>query len=107
MTGPPLDFTLLDDDDPFELDGGNLPHLFKHGPYSDEYLWEVWTSDPLFFEPTDQSRSADWLMVAEVAGDILVVPLAKPKSGNIRKARPIGLDIARDSELARRYLEER
>ena len=46
-------------------------------------------------------------MVAEVpGGDVLVVPLAKPNSGDIRKARPIGLYEA-SRYLKERYLEER
>jgi hypothetical protein len=33
---------------------------------------------------------ADWLMLAETAGSVMVVPLAKPDSGNPKKCRPIG-----------------
>ena len=47
------------------------------------------------------------MMVAEVpGGDILMIPLAKPNSGDPRKARPIGLYEAGPS-LKERYLEER
>jgi hypothetical protein len=46
-------------------------------------------------------------MVAEVpGGEILMVPLAKPKSADVTKARPIGL-YPPGQELRRRYLEER
>jgi len=39
-------------------------------------------------------------------GDILMVPLAKPKSRDLTKARPIGLYPA-GQRLRERYLEER
>jgi hypothetical protein len=46
-------------------------------------------------------------MVTEVpGGDVLVVPLAKPRSDDRRKARPIGLYEA-SRYLKERYLEER
>jgi hypothetical protein len=100
-----LDYELLDDDEPFEIDGGNRPHLYAHG-YSEGDLYDVWWSDPLFF-PAAEEGPADWLMVAEVpGGDVLVVPLGKPNSGDIRKARPIGLYEA-SQYLKERYLEER
>lgn len=97
----------LDPTDPFEFDFGNRPHLFKHGTFSDEDVWEVWENDPVFLEPSNQTGDADWLMVAQVAGQILVVALAKANSGDPTKARPIGLDIARDKDLVKRYFEER
>jgi hypothetical protein len=101
-----FDFNLLDDQEPFELDFGNRPHLFAHRAFSEGDLYDVWLSDPLFF-PANEDGGADWLMVAEVpGGDILVVPLAKPRSADVRKARPIGLYQA-SVWLKRRYLEER
>jgi hypothetical protein len=59
------------------------------------------------FFPAKGEGAADWLMVAEVpGGEILLVPLAKPKSGDPTKARPIGIYRA-GLQLRRRYLEER
>jgi hypothetical protein len=101
-----LDYKLLDDQDPFELDSKNRPHLFSHDTFSEDDLFDVWSSDPLFFPAKDEG-AADWLMVAEVpGGDILLVPLAKPKSGDPTKTRPIGIYRA-GQQLRRRYLEER
>jgi hypothetical protein len=102
----PFDFELLDDQDPFELDHGNRPHLFSHGTLSEDDLYDVWSNDPLFF-PAPEKGDADWLMVAEVpGGEILMVPLAKPRSADRTKARPIGLYRA-GQQLRRRYLKER
>ncbi len=45
-------------------------------------------------------------MAAEIAGDVLVVPLAAPDSGDPTKCRPIG--CYRDAkQLADRYREDR
>ncbi len=49
---------------------------------------------------------ADWLMVAEVAGQVLVVPLAPSNTGDPARCRPIGCYVAAD-HLARRYLKDR
>ena len=76
-----LDFESLDDEDPFELDPANRPHLFSHETFSEDDLYDVWSCDPVFFPAKDEG-AADWLMVAEVpGGEILLVPSAKPKSG--------------------------
>ena len=82
---------LLDPNDPFELDEGNLPHLFSH-PYSVDDLYDMWFDDPLYY-PADKTRGdADWFLVAAIPGDtVLVAPLAPPKSGEYTKARPIGV----------------
>ena len=102
----PLDVELLDDENPFEIDAGNRPHLFSHETFGEDDLADVWASDPLFF-PARPEGGADWLMVAEVpGGDILVVPLAKPHPGQTNEARPIGIYRAGE-RLKRRYLEER
>ena len=86
-----LDVNSLDDQDPFELDGDNVPHLFKHGHYGTEDLFDIYMSDPIFF-PARPGGGANWLMVGEVPGEPpLVVPLAPPRSGDPRKARPIGI----------------
>ncbi len=45
-------------------------------------------------------------MVSEVAGRVLVVPLAPPKSGDPRRCRPIGCYVAA-TYLAARYREDR
>lgn len=47
-----------------------------------------------------------WLMVAEIAGDVLVVPIAPSRSGDPRYCRPIGRYVAAE-HLAARYREER
>lgn len=49
---------------------------------------------------------AHWLMVAEVSGQVLTVPLAPSNNGDPSKCRPIGCYIAAD-HLARRYREDR
>jgi hypothetical protein len=81
-----LDLDLLDDADPFEIDH-QAAHLFKHVPLGIDDIYEVWESDPLFYPSIPP---AHWLMVAEVAGRVLVVPLAPPDSGDPLKCRPIG-----------------
>lgn len=79
MVGDELfDVDALDDDDPFEIDD-QAAHLFKHVPFGIDDIREVWKSEPLFYPA---KPPADWLMVAEVAGSVLVVPLAKPESGD-------------------------
>lgn len=83
---------------------GNVPHLFKR--YSDDDLYDVWNSEPMFYEGGEDDP-ADWLMVAEVpGGDVLVVPLAPPNSGNPSQARPIGIQKA-PLYLERQYRGER
>jgi hypothetical protein len=52
------------------------------------------------------SPSADWLIVTEVAGRVLVVPLAPADSGDTKDCRPIGCYDAAE-QLARRYREDR
>jgi hypothetical protein len=99
--GTRLDLDALDPDDPFELDDGNLPHLAKHQPFTADDAVDAWTfGDPLFYEAPD--GPADWLMVAQVPGEIVIVPLAPAKSGDPRKCRPIGIYRA-SRALATRY----
>ncbi len=69
---------LLDDADPFEIDD-QAAHLFKHAPLGIDDIYEVWESDPLFYPAIPP---AHWMMVAELAGRVLVVPLAPPDSGD-------------------------
>ena len=72
------------DDDPFEIDT-QAAHLFKHDSLGIEDIYDVWLSDPLFYPATPP---AHWLMVAEVAGRVLMVPLAPTATHN--RCRPIG-----------------
>lgn len=90
------------DDWPFEIDR-QASHLFKHPGLGIEDIGEVWASDPLFYPA---KPPAHWLMVAEVGGRVLAVPLAPSRSGNPRYCRPIGCYLAAD-HLARRYREDR
>jgi hypothetical protein len=97
-----LDLDLLDDADPFEVDV-QAAHLFKHPYLGLADVREVWASDPLFYPA---KPPAHWLMVADVGGDVLLVPLAPPHSGDPRRCRPIGCYRAA-AHLARRYKEDR
>jgi hypothetical protein len=97
----PLDIDLLDADDPFEIDR-QAALLFKHPHLGIDDVHDV-RSDPLFYPA---KPPAHWLMVAEVAGRVLVVPLAPPDSGDACKCRPIGCYVAAD-HLADRYREDR
>jgi hypothetical protein len=85
-----FDIDLLDDDDPFEIDR-QAAHLFKHAPFGVDDVYDVWNSSPLFYPAVPP---AHWLMVAEVSGQVLVVPLAPPDSGDPSKCRPIGCYLA-------------
>lgn len=84
-----LNTDLLDPDDPFEMDMGNIPHLFKHG-FTPDDVYDVYQGEPLYYQ-ADEDGPADWLMTGAVPGDILTVPLAPPNSGDPTKARPIGV----------------
>jgi hypothetical protein len=97
-----FDLDLLDDEDPFEIDD-QAAHLFKHPERGIQDIYEVWQSEPLFYPARPP---AHWLMVAEVAGDVLVVPLAPPVSSDAAKCRPIGCYQAAN-HLATRYREDR
>jgi hypothetical protein len=98
----PFDVDLLDDQDPFEIDD-QAAHLFKHPRLGVEDIYEVWQCDPLFYPA---KPPAHWLMVAEVAGVVLVVPLAPPDSEHPNKCRPIGCYVAA-AHLVTRYREDR
>lgn len=93
----------LDEQAPFELDVGNIPHLAKHAPFTHQNLPEVlFFGEPLFY-PAAEAGEADWLMVGELAGEgVVVVPLAPPASGDPRRCRPIGIYRA-GRALAARY----
>lgn len=97
-----LDLDALDDAAPFEIDD-QAAHLFKHAGLGIDDIVEIWGSEPLFYPARPP---ADWLMVAEVSGRVLVVPIAQPRSGDPSKCRPIGCYEAGD-QLAVRYREDR
>lgn len=99
---PRFDLELLDDDDPFEI-GDQAAHLFKHVPLGVDDIDDVWASDPIFYPARPPG---DWLMVAEAAGKVLVVPPAQPDSGDTRRCRPIGCYVAA-KHLADQYREDR
>lgn len=105
-----FDIDALDPEEPFEIDRGNRPHLYKHllnetgRPIGVgvEDLYEVYLySAPVFFE-AQPTGAADWLMVGAVPGICLVVPLAPPNSGDPTKCRPIGIYRAK-SDLKTQY----
>ena len=92
----------LDDDSPFEVDT-QAAHLFKHPGLGLDDIEEAWMSDPLFYPA---GPPAHWLMVAEVSGRVLMVPLAPSRSGDPTRCRPIGCYVAA-VHLARRYRRDR
>ncbi len=97
-----FDLDQLDAEDPFEIDEGNRPHLYKHLPTrrgrsvpvgAGEILDVYLLGDPAYFEAREDD-SADWIMIGEAPGLTLLVPLAPPNSGDPTKCRPIGLYAA-------------
>jgi hypothetical protein len=80
-----------------------VDNLFDVDLIGVEDVFEVWQSDPLFYPA---KPPAHWLMVAEVAGVVLVVPLAPVDSEDPTKCRPIGCDVAAN-HLVTRYREDR
>lgn len=97
-----FDPDLLDEEIPFEVDT-QAAHLFKHPHLGLQDVYDVWGSEPLFYPA---KPPAHWLMCAEVAGRILVVPLAPPRSGDPRRCRPIGCYEAAQN-LADQYRKDR
>ena len=97
-----FDLDLLDDADPFEVDS-QTAHLFKHPHLGLADVREVWANTPVFYPA---KPPAHWLMVAEVHGCVLVVPLAPSRGGEPRRCRPIGCHAGAE-HLARRYSEDR
>lgn len=81
-----LDPQELDDDNPFEVDS-QAAHLFKHPRLGMSDVMDVWAHDPLFYPARPP---AHWLMMAEVGGRVLIVPLAPSRGGDPRRCRPIG-----------------
>jgi hypothetical protein len=97
-----FDLDLLDEDNPFEIDA-QAAHLFKHPHLGIEDIREVWASDPIFYPA---KPPAQWLMVAEVDGTVLMVPLAPAGTGSPRRCRPIGCYPA-SKHLADQYRRDR
>ena len=97
-----LAIDLLDEHDPFEVDD-QAAHLFKHPYLGLDDVRDVWASDPLFYPA---KPPAHWLMVAEVSGEVLVVPLAPSRTGDPSRCRPIGCYRAAH-HLVTRYWEDR
>jgi hypothetical protein len=107
-----FDVDLLDSENPFEIDGGNGPHLNKHLPDDDhgrpvavgpmDILDVYLNGDPTFYEASE-AGPADWLMIGMVPGLTVCIPLAPPNSGDGRFCRPIGIYEASD-EVKDRYL---
>jgi hypothetical protein len=93
---------LLDETDPFEIDA-QAAHLFKHPHLGIDDIHDVWSNDPLFYPAIPP---AHWLMCAEVAGRVLVVPLAPSRHADPRRCRPIGCYEA-SQELSDQYREDR
>jgi hypothetical protein len=96
-----FDVEALDELDPFELDD-QIVHLNKHEGMDVLDIYEVWTDNPLFY-PGREDGPADWLMVGEVTGAILLVPLMPGSLPN--KARPIGVYQA-GGNLDRQYRQD-
>ncbi len=97
-----FDPDVLDDKDPFEVDT-QAAHLFEHSHLGLQDVYDVWVSDPLFYPA---KPPAHWLMCAEIAGRVLVVPLAPARSGDPRRCRPIGCYEAAQN-LAHQYRRDR
>jgi hypothetical protein len=97
-----FDLDLLDDEDPFEIDV-QAAHLFKHPYLGIDDIHDVWASDPLFYPA---KPPAHWLMCAEIAGRVLVVPLVSSRIGDPARCRPIGCYHAA-AALADRYRRDR
>ena len=77
--------------------------LFKHPHLGVDDIYDVWANSPQFYPA---KPPAHWLMCAEVAGRVLVVPLAPARDRDRRRCRPIGCYEA-SAELATRYRRER
>ncbi len=102
MSEERFDLDLLSDEDPFEIDV-QAAHLFKHPHLGIDDINDVWSSDPLFYPALPP---AHWLMCAEIAGRVLVVPLAPSRGGDPTLCRPIGCYEA-SRALADQYRRDR
>lgn len=102
-----FDPEFLDEDDPFELDDDNRPHLGKHYPYTADDLDEAWRDPDRVFVASTADGPADWLLVAHLPGRrVPQIPLAPPRSGDWRTCRPVGIYQA-NAALTRYYENER
>jgi hypothetical protein len=102
VDGERFDPGLLDEEDPFDIDS-QAAHLFKHPHLGIDDIDDVWASDPLFYPP---KPPAHWLIVAEVSGKVLMVPLAPARSGDPARCRPVGCYEA-SKALAAQYRKDR
>jgi len=107
-----FDYDRLDPENPLEIDDGNRVHLLKHLPTDDRGqsvavgvndILDLYVLGNPVYDPARKGGWADWLMVGEVPGLIICVPLAQPKSGDVRFCRPIGIYKA-PAALRDRYL---
>jgi hypothetical protein len=102
-----FDPELLDDQEPFEIDDENRPHLAKHYPHTADDLAEAWADPDRLFLPATIDGPADWLLVARLpAGAVVEVPLAPPRTGGWRTCRPIGIYQAGDAATRCYYERE-
>jgi hypothetical protein len=99
--GDLLDPDLLGDD-PFEVDS-QAAHLFKHPHLGLHDVVDVWENAPTFYPA---KPPAHWLMVAEVEGRVLIVPIAPARDKDSHRCRPIGCYEAA-SGLASTYRRDR
>src|SRR5262249_8280964 len=112
----PLDPDLLDPDDPFEVDARNRPHLHKHDFWTPEgrYLKvdiddirDLWAwGAVVLLPPYQEEGDADWLLVVEIEGVLIVVPIAPSDSGAPEKCRPIGIYPGTHPDVREGYQRE-
>jgi hypothetical protein len=104
----------LDDEDPFEIDDVNRPHLYKHLVSDTGHptavgiadIYDIYYNDDPVFFVAEKEGDATWLMIGEVPGLRLLTPLADAESGDVTKCRPIGLYVPSLQQRAR-YERER
>ena len=92
----------------------SLPHFYKHFFSRDDRPIKIELDDVLslylwgavrYYEAPPEAGDAHWLMVGEIDGVLITVPLAPPKSGDPAKCRPIGI-FKTGSGLRTKYLED-
>jgi hypothetical protein len=98
-------FSLLDPVNPFEWDDDNLPHLHDDPYFGPEDALDVFKDDPECYED-DSDGSADWILVGQVPGEILMVPIAQSRYSGFSKVRPITVFPAPES-LKERYRQDK
>lgn len=72
---------------PVRIDDWNAPHLAKHQPYTQEDVYDAFFDSPIFVDAPHEP--ALWLMIAEVPGDIVIIPLMEATRSD--QLRPIGI----------------